>query len=137
MSLPPSSGFDSLASILCMIRDEISALRFEVSEFRKSNEKYHKAFDIVNCVLQDVAESKGLIHMRSTVFGGESSGSKAADNVSDSDDLASSTLPVEVGSYITADDSSSARNDEGNLSVVASALNSNVKKSLPTVSTST
>ena len=136
MSLPPSSGFDSLASILCMMRDEISALRFEVTEFRKSNSKDQKAFDNVNCVLQDVAEIKRLIHLRSAVFEGESSATKATDNVSDGDDLASQTLPVDVGSYITAGDSNAAGNYEGNLSTVASASNSNVNNSQPTVSTS-
>ena len=134
MSLPPSSGFDSLASILCMMRDEIAALRLEVTEFRKSSEKDHKAFDNVNCVLQDVAEIKRLIHIRSSVFERESSATKTADHVSDSDDVASQTLPVDVGSYITAGDS--AENYKENLSAVANASNSNVQKSLPTASTS-
>ena len=62
VSLPPSSGFESLASVMCSLRDEISALRLEVSEVRKSNEKDMKALDNVGCIIQDVAEIKLLIH---------------------------------------------------------------------------
>ena len=62
MSLPPCSGFESLASVMCSMRDEISALRLEVSEVRKSNEKDLKALDNVGCIIQDVAEIKLLIH---------------------------------------------------------------------------
>ena len=48
MSLLPSLCFDSLASILCMMPDEISALSYEVTELKKRNEKDHKVLGNVN-----------------------------------------------------------------------------------------
>ena len=59
--------------MMCMMRDEISALMFKVTEFGMSNDKDHKAFDNENCVLQAVTEIRRLVHIRSTVFDGESS----------------------------------------------------------------
>ena len=61
VSLPPSSGYESLASLICSLRDEISALRIEVSEVRKPNENDMKALDNVGCIIQDVAVIKLLI----------------------------------------------------------------------------
>ena len=61
MSFPPSVGFETLAPIMCSLRDEVMALRTEVSEVRKVTEKDLKALDNVGCILQDVAEIKRLV----------------------------------------------------------------------------
>ena len=61
-SLPPSSGFESFAAIVCSLRDEIAALRLEVTEVRKCSEKDDRALDNVGCIIQDVAEIKLLVH---------------------------------------------------------------------------
>ena len=62
MSLPPSTGFESFASVVCSLRDEITALRLEVTEVRKASEKDSKSMENVNCIIQDVAEIKLLLH---------------------------------------------------------------------------
>ena len=62
MSLPPSTGFESFASVAWSLRDEISALRLEVTEIRKANKKDSKSIENVNCIIQDVAEVKPLLH---------------------------------------------------------------------------
>ena len=62
LSMPPSSAFESLASVMCSLRDEVSALRLEVTEIRKANERDFKALDNVGCIIQDVAEIKLLLH---------------------------------------------------------------------------
>ena len=61
-SLPPANGFESVASVLCSLRDEIMALRTEVSELRQVSQRDLKALDDVGCVKQDVTEIKTLIH---------------------------------------------------------------------------
>ena len=62
LSMPPGSGFEALASGMCSLRDEISALRLEVSEIRKSNERDIKSFENLGCIGQDIAEIK--IHVQ-------------------------------------------------------------------------
>ena len=136
MSLPPSLGFDALASTLYMVRDEVFALRIKVTGFRQSNEKDQKAFVNVNCVLQDAAQIKTLIHTWSTYsFQRRMFCHQSCWFVSERDDFASEIGPVDVSSFISADDSSSADTDKVNGSAIASASNSNIKKSLPTANT--
>ena len=61
-SLPPSSGFESLAAVMCSLRDEILALRTEVKELRENSQKDVRCLDDVGCVKQDVADIKTLMH---------------------------------------------------------------------------
>ena len=61
LSFPSSSGFESLAPIMCSLWDEVLALRMEVSEVRKVTEKDLMTLDNVGCILQDVAEIKRLV----------------------------------------------------------------------------
>ena len=58
LSLPPASGFAPIAMILGSLRDEISALRLEVSELRKSNMRDAKSHEDVQCVKNDVSDLK-------------------------------------------------------------------------------
>ena len=62
MSLSPCSGYEWFVSLICSTREEIWALRLEVSEVRKQNEKDFKALDNVGYIIQDVVEIKLLIH---------------------------------------------------------------------------
>ena len=62
MSMPPWAGVESFAAVMCSLRDEISALRMQGDEIKKSNEKDLKALDNVGSIIQDVSEVKMLIH---------------------------------------------------------------------------
>ena len=61
-SMPPSDGFDSLAAVLCSLRDEVAALRFQTEEVKINSEKDMKALDNVGCMAQDISELKLLVH---------------------------------------------------------------------------
>ena len=61
-AFPPSVGFDALASVMCSLRDEVAALRLEVADLRKNNERDAKSIDNVNCIIQDMAEVKTMMH---------------------------------------------------------------------------
>ena len=61
MSMPPSAEFESLASVMCSMRDEVAALRFHLEEVQKTSEKDLKALDNVGCIFQDVSEIKKLL----------------------------------------------------------------------------
>ena len=60
-SMPPVSGFDAVASVLCTMRDEVAALRSEVCELRLATQKDSRTTDNVECVLQDVADIKRIL----------------------------------------------------------------------------
>ena len=60
MSLPPSTGFESYTSVVCSLRDELYALRLEVTEIRKTIEKDSKSKENVNCIIQGGAGIKQL-----------------------------------------------------------------------------
>ena len=62
MSLPDSTGFESFASVVCSLCGEISALRLEVTEVRKASEKDSKSMENVNYIIQDVVETRLLLH---------------------------------------------------------------------------
>ena len=57
-SLPPGSGFECIAAILCSLREEISNLREEQVLQREANNKHLKAFDEFNALRQDVSDIK-------------------------------------------------------------------------------
>ena len=61
-SMPPSTGFESLAMVMCSLRDEVAALRLEVTEVRQVTQKDLKSLEGVGCVIQDVAEVKTILH---------------------------------------------------------------------------
>ena len=60
-SMPPSAGFESFASVMCSLRDEVTALRVQVDEVKNSNEKDQKALENVGSIIQDVSELKLLL----------------------------------------------------------------------------
>ena len=59
--MPPCSGFEGLSSILCSLRDELAAQRFQLEEVKKSHEKDMKSFENVGSIIQDVSELKMLV----------------------------------------------------------------------------
>ena len=67
-SMPPAN-FEIIAPVMMTLRDEVSHLRFELSELRKATEKDQKSFEAVSTVKQDVADIKKLLHsLRTTNF---------------------------------------------------------------------
>ena len=60
LSLPPV-GFQYIAPTLCSLRDEVAALRLEVSEVRKSNEIDARAQNSTEVLAQEVSEVKTLV----------------------------------------------------------------------------
>ena len=56
-SLPPSN-FDSLAPVLCSLRDEITSLREEVSQLRKNNQELSSSHVENSCIQQDISDIK-------------------------------------------------------------------------------
>ena len=56
-SLPPSN-FDSLAPVLCSLRDEITTLREEVSQLRKINQEMSSAKVENSCIQHDISDIK-------------------------------------------------------------------------------
>ena len=59
-SFPPA-GFQFLAPMMCALRDEIAALRHEVSEVRQANQNDERALNSATIVAQDVTEIKTLV----------------------------------------------------------------------------
>ena len=64
-SLPPATGFESLATIMCSMRDEVIALRMEVSEVKQIRQNDAKSLEGVGSVTQDVLEIKNILANRS------------------------------------------------------------------------
>ena len=56
-SLPPS-GFEAVASVICSLRDEISAVKHELSQIRETNQCDVKLLEDVGCVKHDVSDIK-------------------------------------------------------------------------------
>lgn len=56
----PSSDFDSIAGVLCSLRDEISSLRFELNEVRNEREKDIKVLEQSDNIMHELSEIKTL-----------------------------------------------------------------------------
>ena len=63
-SLPPN-GFEPIASVLCSLRNEIAAVRFELTEVRESNKRDLKTMDDLACVKQDISDIKIVVNRMS------------------------------------------------------------------------
>ena len=68
LSLPPSNGFEPLALIICSLRDELLAVRLEVSELRKMNEKDAKALEGNANIQQDITDIKLMIKQTKSTY---------------------------------------------------------------------
>ena len=58
----PSTGFESLATVMRSLRDEVAAPRLEVTKLRQVTQKDLESLEGVGCVIQDVAEVKIILH---------------------------------------------------------------------------
>ena len=67
-SLPPSN-FDSLAPVLCSLRDEITTLREEVSQLRKLNQELSSAQVGYSCMQHDLSDLKLMVRNLSSKRG--------------------------------------------------------------------
>ena len=63
-SMPPGAGFDAISPVMCSLRDEITALREEVSQLRQVTQNDMKSFEGLSCLAQDVVDIKTLLHDR-------------------------------------------------------------------------
>ena len=59
-SLPPSN-FDSIAPVLCSLRDEITLLREELSQLKKNNLEHTSRETQNSCMQQDISEIKLMV----------------------------------------------------------------------------
>ena len=103
-SLPPS-GFEPIASVICSLRDEIAALRFELTEVRESKKRDVKTMDDLACVKQDISDIKIVVNRLSGMSSGMSSG-------------VINPLPVDVNN----------QNNEENRTSYATALSTNLNE---------
>ena len=67
LSLPPGSGFESIALVLCSLREEVSDMRKEINTQRESNLRDEKSFEDMLTVKQDVADIKISLQNKSNV----------------------------------------------------------------------
>ena len=67
LSLPPGSGFESIALVLCSLREEVSDMRKEINAQRESNSRDEKSFEDMLTVKQDVADIKISLQNKSNV----------------------------------------------------------------------
>ena len=68
-SLPPSSGFLPMATMLCSLRDELVAVKEEIKVLRENNCRDLKTFDDVQSVKQDISDIKIFIQNASAEKG--------------------------------------------------------------------
>ena len=61
-SLPPSNGFDSLAAAISSIRDELTAVKEELSICKQSTARDQKSCEDICLVKEDIADIKLLLH---------------------------------------------------------------------------
>ena len=57
----PSTDFEALASVMCSVRDEVSALRHELYEVRKEREKDIKILEQSDNLVQEIGDIKSII----------------------------------------------------------------------------
>ena len=63
-SLPPACGFEALASVMCALRDELAAVRTEISELRQNTVGDKVSLEEISCVKQDVSDIKRILNSR-------------------------------------------------------------------------
>ena len=68
----PPDNFESIADVLCTMRDETNALRFEITQLRELSAKDMQAMEDICSVKQDIADIKAKVYSRP--IGHESSG---------------------------------------------------------------
>ena len=114
-SMPPSFGFENLASILCELRDEVSANRHQMSEIKKFLEKDMKALDNVGCLFQDISEIKALLHVNNTI---------PKTNATETLDIHTSSSDATYASVLREQSSSNNQNSENASSERNNVVNS-------------
>ena len=66
-SLPPV-GFQSLASVICSLRDEVSAMRVEINQLRNGNQRDAKALDDLSNIVADIGDIKISLNQTNSVL---------------------------------------------------------------------
>lgn len=61
-SIPPASGFEALAAVMCSLRDELSNLKFEIAECRSASQRDHNVLEDVRCVKADIMDIKIILN---------------------------------------------------------------------------
>ena len=67
LSLPPTSGFLPLARMMSSFRDEIAALRTELSQLKETRENDLKSLEDISDVKQDVSDIKIMLRQKSQI----------------------------------------------------------------------
>ena len=99
----PPIGFKYLAPTLCSMRDEVAALREEVVEVRRSNERDARALNSNNVISQEISEIKTLVQRIVQINHG---------NLSPNEVSASSGNQSTSGAQIVAEDGSTPTSTE-------------------------
>ena len=60
-ALPPFTGFDYLAGVICSLRDELYAVREELQQLRNCNEKDVKSMEDILTVKEDLRDIKQML----------------------------------------------------------------------------
>ena len=74
----PANGFEYLAPMVCSLREEIAAMKQEITNLRAANEADVRALNNVNVIAQDVCEIKALL-----TRGGQNLSSRESNRVSE------------------------------------------------------
>ena len=94
-SLPPAN-FEPLASVICSLRDEVAAIRMELSQVRESNAKDFKSLEDLACVKQDISDIKSAVCL-GRINGSSSTEETPIENISNASTYANALIVPKQG----------------------------------------